>query len=641
MSWNCKAVLLAVVLLTSDFFVFGQSFDYPYIEDFGAPNEYLLAAPNPNEGTQLLPVGIDLYNGNDVNSIYYGLTPANSSSRPVLVFVHGYASNASVWYTGDDNMYKDVYQDGYRTAFVSLTPNRHIWTNGFMLNRSLNTICQHYGVQDVVLVGWSKGGVDCDAAVNHFGASNRVSEIFTLSTPHNGTGIAELANSVLLSLVNVIFWQNNDATRSLTRGYMSYFRSITDNLPGNTTPFTTFGAWGNGPLNRLDIPQGFLHLIDGSKASGGNDGVVPYQSSRRPGGTELFSGQRKEYGWFGIPYYPGPSQTELDHFEVTRGGLVWPYLKAELTNSSKQSPARTPANHDPHQQINSQMQVLASEGGNDTFTVGKDDKEITIRVLGVSEETEISIRNLQSKTLATITEIQYREAREDIPQRLFSLEGLTPGSYQIEANGNWAAFVESPEGPEARLSLKFRQGKRLFEESRSMQFELSTDYGTPGTLKASAVLQRNSDLQLAEVSDQPLIVPFTFEDGVFSGQASHDLPPGIYTLSVTLNGPEYGRTLIHSFAKSGASEPAPFANDLEIFVGPNPSSDVFNIRLSQSGIGELKLYNIFGQEVQSFSASQLQGEIRLDAKAQGLAPGLYILEWKLGPETVSEKLILR
>ena len=272
--------VLAVLCLVSTF-SYSQQYQNPAIENFGPPNEVNLGAPYPGEGIDLIPGGVDLYSGDDPNTIYYGLTPPGSANRPVLVFVHGYASKASVWYSGDDNMYNDVYNDGYRAAYVSLTPNKHVWTNGAMLSTIIDRVTQHYNVSSVTVVGWSKGGVDTDAALVHFGANSKVDQVFTLSSPHNGTYLAELANSWLLSLVNIIFMQNNDATRSLTRGNMAYFRSITDNNPNNTVPYTTIGGWGNGPLARVDIPQGILHLNGGSKSSGGNDGVVPYRSSLR------------------------------------------------------------------------------------------------------------------------------------------------------------------------------------------------------------------------------------------------------------------------------------------------------------------------------------------------------------------------
>ena len=45
-----------------------------------------------------------------------------------------------------------------------------------MLSKMLDRVAAHYGVEKVILVGWSKGGVDCDAAMTHFGAHKRVSK---------------------------------------------------------------------------------------------------------------------------------------------------------------------------------------------------------------------------------------------------------------------------------------------------------------------------------------------------------------------------------------------------------------------------------------------------------------------------------
>lgn len=613
-------------------------FQNPNIEYFGPPNEMYLAGPNPNEGTQIIPVGIDLYAGNDNNTIHYGLTPPNSSSKPVVVFVHGYASNASVFYTGDDNMYKDVYQDGYRSAYVSLTPDKHIWTNGNMLADIIERICLHYGVNDVVLVGWSKGGVDSDAALVHFGANARVSEVFTLSTPHHGTYLAELANSWLLSLVNIIFMQNNDATRSLTRGYMSYFRSVTDGHPANNTGFTTLGGWGNGPLNRLDIPQGILHLNGGSKASGGNDGVVPYSSSKRPGGSELFGGQYKAYGWFGIPYYPGPSQTKLDHFEVTRGGKVWPFIKGTLNGTLRTAMNPTPPDYDAGTTVSSNGQLVTSAGGNDGFVIEEGAETVAIRLLGGDMELP-QIRNADGQ-LCLLT---------PVGERVWQMEPAPAGKYLIEAKKGeqFAVLVSVENGPELVLNTP----TSLVKAEDALQFEIDLEglkKDFPQDLEVTGILHRTQllDLQSAEgasttVDFQPQVLRFRRDGNRFLADAAADLPAGVYSLTVSAQSPEIARTLVSSFAKLGSEQ----ATDLEpvnmsVGVWPNPFTDRLSIEVEAQGAGEITIYNVLGTAVKSmaFSGNQV---LHWDARVEGAPAGVYIVELRSGDRQVTKKVILK
>lgn len=612
-----------MILLLSATKVSSQ-FQYQYVEDFGPPNEVLLAAPDPREGTQLLPTGTDLYEGNDVNTIYYGLTPPNSSNKPVLVFVHGYASSASVWYTGEDNMYNDVYQDGYRSAYVSLTPNRHMWTNGFMLANMVNVITQHYGVSSVKVVAWSKGGVDTDCAVVHWGANQKVSEVFTLSTPHNGTSIAEAANSFLLSIVNLIAMQNNDATKSLTRGYMSYYRSVTDNLSSNNTPFTTLGGWGNGPLARLDIPQTFIHAIDGGRANGGNDGVVPYQSSRRPGGRELFDGQRKAYyGWdFAklFPYYPGDARTDLDHFEVTRG-IVWPYVRDVFNGSLKMAAPTTPANYNPNRTTTSQMQLVASEGGADHFYLSSEDVQICILNENLVAFTVVDAQG-------QVVEMESIDGEG--AGQWFQLNNVQNGTYHIESEEAVAAMVVENDGPAVALEMMYGENGCLFESHDDISMRVLTSALNLDNPVVTGTMHRLHDLEFNSVNDAPVPVRFNQEGDAFVGSVGSAMAPGVYSVTVSFRSGDFARTLTATFTKLGQEPGTEVVPTPSIAVNtyPNPFQDGLNITADLAGqqAGTVRIYDIFGKELRQFDLNNDTPEIRWEARREGFAPGLYIIE---------------
>ena len=632
--------LRALILLCLPVNLIAQNFQYPYVENFGTAQEYQLGAPNPQEGTQLIPVGIDLYQGDDPNSIYYGMIPPNSGNKPVVVFVDGYASNASVWYEGRDNMYRDVFDDGYRSAFVSLTPNRHMWTNGNMLSNAIDRIRNHYNVSDVVVVGWSKGGVDTDASIVHFGAHSKVSEVFTLSSPHQGTSIAEVANSVLLSLVNIIFMQNNDATKSLTRGYMSYFRSLTDNNPNNTVDYTTLGGWGNGPLARLDIPQTLLHGIDGARKDGGNDGVVPYASSLRPGGRELFDGQRKEYGWFGIPYYPGPDETDLDHFEVTRGSKVWPFIKGVLNGTLRTAPNQTPSDYRIDPTVRSQTQVIASQGTDKTFYVHQQDEEVRIMLLGQDLP-----ETLTAVAQATGSDIEFELTQESEEGRVYLASFPEAGAYQIALEGDYVAMVASEGGPTAVLTPLFASGKSLFAEGDAVAFEVQAEGLNPAELEGLQVhgtLHRIHDLEFNPTTDAPSVLNFTWDGNAFQASASKGLPAGVYSISVTVEGEGFVRTLVSSVAKLGneeASSPAAL-NITNIY--PNPFTESATIELNASSNGTLQIYDLQGRPVKTMDVADGNHSIQWNAKAEGMTAGMYIIEYRNeAGQQMSRRLVLQ
>lgn len=637
-------LLIVLVLLNAPSVA---QFEYPEVEDYGLAREFMLGYPDTDEGVQFLPIGIDLWEGDDVNAIHYGQIPPNSGSKPVIVFVHGYATNAQVWFKGDDNMYWDVYRDGYRSAFVSLTPNRHMWTNGKMLASMIDRITARYGVDKVVLVGWSKGGVDIDAALVHNGSNGKVSEVFTLNAPHYGTGIAELANSILLSLVNIIFMQNNDATVCLQRGYMNYFRSVTDNHINNTVNYTTFGAWGNGPLNRLSIPQGYLYLAGGSKSSGGNDGVVPYIGNRRPGGRELFGGQRKEY-FLGIPYYTGPKETKLDHYELTRGGLVWSHIKANLSGNSTNF-SQTEHNYNPNAQVSSKIQLVTGMRGKKNFFIEEDAGKVTVMI--ISETTEAPKFSITGKNGQEVKKYAAaKQAENQSEGSIYILEEMESGEYFIESDQPFAAVIMPEQGIEARLNTGLTESKLVYNsgETVHLTLDLNTDEGHAiEQARVSGTMTRTNDLKLNAVDDNPHIITFKKNGHKYIAEVKEDLPSGIYNITVTAQGSSFVKNVIASIAVVGDDEKAATdkSTDLSIEnIYPNPFQDNLTIHVKVGKENtKLIVYNIFGQKVKSFDLSGQHGNIELQwsTKGDNIDEGLYILQLTNGKTKLTKKVMMR
>ncbi|HWI64451.1 MAG TPA: hypothetical protein VNT75_21685, partial [Symbiobacteriaceae bacterium] len=251
-----------------------------------------------------------------VGDIYYGAIPPNVDyTKPVLVFVHGYNSSAHTWwqetaYHGVNDMYTYAYNNGYRTAFVNLGPDRDMWYNGSLLNTKLDTIRSYYGVSKVTIVAHSKGGVDSNAASVHYGAASKISRIITLGSPHKGTPLSDMAYSSWTWWLAAIFGATNDATYVLQTGYMNYYRSIT---PTDTIPYYTFSGYKCGPINSA-MWYGCMAI------SGEDDGVVPVWSTRIPGGTHL-----KEGYW--------------DHDEIKMGSRTWSYFAPYIRTAALSSPA--------------------------------------------------------------------------------------------------------------------------------------------------------------------------------------------------------------------------------------------------------------------------------------------------------------
>lgn len=623
-------------------------FDYPSIEDFGTAKQYLLGYPFTLEGVELIPVGTDLYEGNDVNTIYYGRTPSNSSNKPVIVFVHGYASSASVWYNGLDNAYADVYRDGYRSAFVSMTPNRHMWTNGNMLSKMLDQIRSYYGVSKVVIVAWSKGAVDTDAAIVHFGAKSKVSQVFTVGGAHFGTSLAELANADLLALLNIIFMQDNDATKCLERGYMNYFRSITDNNSNNTVNVTTLGGWGNGPLARLSVPQGLLYLAEGSKSSGGNDGVIAYQNAKRPNSASLFSGLQP-YKFLGITYYDGPDQTDLDHFEVTRGNLFWPYFKSILEGSNqRRRVARTAKSYNPNAIVHSKMQITKTVGGQQEFVVEENAGNITIlaNTLSASQDLQVQRVGVKGASPALIKAVRMNKTTKVNDAGFYTLGKLAPGKYTVASKKGTPVIVLPENGVEVVLNTGLTDEKLV--HTNDAPFTLSASIIQPngslvdGNVQISATLKRVMDLHLNDVEKVEIPISFEKNGNNYEASVTEKLASGIYHINLKASGKSFSKTLITSIAVTDKKE-AQIKNTLfskaDLSVFPNPTKGAFTVRLgAQDKPSQVTIYNRLGVAVKSFTVEANQTNLELNADELGLPKGMYFV--KLGNSKLTKRLIV-
>ncbi|USK33285.1 hypothetical protein LIT25_22600 [Bacillus sp. F19] len=246
---------------------------------------------------------------------YTGDTPpGSSSSKSPIVFIHGLNSSSNTWWNQND-MYSTAYANGYRTAFIDLYPAKNMWDNGALLAQKLSEIYQYFGGQKLMLVSHSKGGIDAQSALVHYGAHQYVSNVITLSTPHSGSQLADLTYSSWAGWLSGILGSKNDAVYSLQTGYMSNFREQTDaHTNSRKNRIYTFGGtkWGSFGSS---LYWGGLYL----SSYGSNDGAVTVQSSRLSYGTEIRTGS-----W--------------DHTSIKKGSstflLFEPYLRSTAAAES-------------------------------------------------------------------------------------------------------------------------------------------------------------------------------------------------------------------------------------------------------------------------------------------------------------------
>jgi hypothetical protein len=195
---------------------------------------------------------------------------------------------------------------GYRTAFLDVYPDHSMWDNGALVAGAVDRVKAAFSGAGVVLVCHSKGGVDGQTALVYYGASAKVDRLITLSTPHRGTPLADLAWSAWAGWLADLLGSKNEGNRVLQTGYMASFRSQTDALPSSrVVPAYTAGGTKAGPW--------FSAYWFGGMAIGRtSDGVVPLDSTS-------------------LSYQKGRLFTAyLNHDEVKKGSNAWPSIQACL-----------------------------------------------------------------------------------------------------------------------------------------------------------------------------------------------------------------------------------------------------------------------------------------------------------------------
>ncbi|WP_227394880.1 esterase/lipase family protein [Jeotgalibacillus aurantiacus] len=309
-------------------------------------------------------------------TILMGATPAYvDPNKPVVVFVQGLTNDSTVWYT-DNDMYNRAFQAGYQTAFVELYDSggspRSYWDNGAMLAGQLQQISNHYGGKKLVIVAYSKGGVDTQVALIHQGKYPLVSNVITLGSPHYGSELADLANSSSFGWLANLIGQNSAGTQSLQTGNMRYFRSITDNrFEVSQNRYLSLAGNRTGPIfSSYWYGSGFI--------DGPSDGVVSVASSKLPYATSLGVGN-----W--------------NHGEVNKGSNVFsifqPYLtqqRAASTFSAFNEVAATAEVTEPSMDVlvrGGQQDGLASE----SFYVESEAEKLVINWLSATQHDKVEL----------------------------------------------------------------------------------------------------------------------------------------------------------------------------------------------------------------------------------------------------------
>lgn len=558
-------------------------------------------------------------------SILYGAVPPEGQNAPVLLFIHGYSSSAATWYE-DNSMYTDAYYSGYRTAFVSVYPDRNSWENGAMFADMIQTVCNTYGVAKVNVIAHSKGGVDSDAALVHYGAYDKVDRVITLGTPHFGTPLADLAQSNWVSWLSNVFGQFNDATAQLQTGTMSYFRSVTDNDPDNAnTDFRVVG--GTDYYGVLWFPGWYLSFTESQ-----NDGVVTYSSTQRPNS-------------FSMPSQP------LNHTDIAKGGPMWNNILPQLPSTNMRTPElpATPTNVNPNAVITSRTEVISSDRGARRFTVPEGVSGVSIQVRQMESTDQVTLR--KADTDGRIKPIGDKLRLEDRfwggYMTGYQLSQPEAGTYVIDSEKPFVAMVMYQEGAVATLRSDLSDEKLVYGTGEAINLKLELENAPEEDVKVTGFWKRTSDLRGVMEEGETEVIEFEGSGTAFLKTIRSTERPGVYNLSVQVEGDSFRRSLVTSIAvvpdgQSKLEENERAASFAITKVFPNPSAGNATLQLDLQA-GETYTLRVFDMSGRVVEERQVQGHGQQQISwlaGAGLNNGLYILELSNGTERQTARLVL-
>jgi len=505
------------------------------------PHAVLAAAPSPT-----------LQDDNPAGSAgdwFVGATPPNADpSKPVILFVQGLNSNIGTW-TQADGYYEAAYNQGYRTAFVHFQdatgPGGSMWTNGQILAGVINKVRAYYGVDKVNIVAHSKGGIDTNTALVHYGAAPYVNVVHQVATPNLGSGLADVAYTSWAGWLAGLIGQQSDATYSLQTSYMANFRAQTDGLAANglTRTYLSAGTGNDGYLSMTFFGQGILSPYE-------SDGAVTVPSA---------------YGYpHGVVSFKDNGLEKLSHGAIVLASKTWKYVQPKLTTASYAglSTGMTAAKGSlflPEAAPEVSNTILRGGAVNgsvqDSFELESKLGQVSVDVMTSSHETNVRLVSPSGKVYEPKQTVGGTANGEAIfgkaTHNNFEIQSPEQGSWTLQLDGDSDGYfmVANIEGG-AKAAVKGSK-KVMKGHNKTLDLALSLNGAQASLDKSSAKLtkatkqgkvQKLAGISLRQDSQGALLANF-----------ATPTEPGVYNVSfdvvgVNADGESFTRTVTYNFA---------------------------------------------------------------------------------------------
>jgi triacylglycerol lipase len=122
--------------------------------------------------------------------------PRGRATRYPIVLAHGFdASPTNRW--GFYNVQGTLRQDGHRVFVATVPPYASPAVRAMHLKTFVDQALRETGAPKVNLIAHSMGGLDCRELISRMGYGDRVASLTTISSPHRGTQVADVALRLL------------------------------------------------------------------------------------------------------------------------------------------------------------------------------------------------------------------------------------------------------------------------------------------------------------------------------------------------------------------------------------------------------------------------------------------------------------
>ncbi|MDR3248334.1 MAG: hypothetical protein LBT39_06065 [Treponema sp.] len=221
---------------------------------------------------------------------YDNLPGSNIQLQYPLVLVHGIAAHDRAGYDAFWGAIPQMVQDQGIPVYLG---NTDAWgtyeSNAQILKNTIERVLAETHAEKVNIIAHSKGGLDSRYFIWRYDFGDRVASLTTISTPHLGTELADLAygapvtHSFLARMVLQNIGKNIGdhspnfylVLRQLTTEFMDIFNR--EVLPDERVYYQRFSCSMNSPWE--EPPYFFLYLYI-RRVSGANDGMVSRASTQ-------------------------------------------------------------------------------------------------------------------------------------------------------------------------------------------------------------------------------------------------------------------------------------------------------------------------------------------------------------------------